>query len=399
MTDQAGQALFSDQDIRELVAFRHDLHRNPEISGEEYETAQRVVSFLEPLKPDRMLTALGQTGVAVVFEGREPGPSVLFRCELDALPIAETNGLAHASVRAGKGHMCGHDGHMATMAAFARVVSRNRPARGRAILLFQPAEETGAGALAVLEDPAFEEIRPDLSFSLHNMPGYDMGYCVLKTGPVNCASRGIRVRLTGRTAHASTPETGKSPMLALSRLMPNLAAFSENMPKAGEEIAHSFAMITVTHAALGEPTLGVAPGSAEIWATLRTLTDSRMDVLQADVEALVQKVAYEDGLDVVIDYHDVFPHCENSPEAVEHLMVAMTDEGVAFGPGDLPMRGSEDFGRFRSVAPSAMFFLGAGHAVQALHSPDYDFPDELILIGARVFSRVVLNILGHADKR
>ncbi|MBB4095619.1 amidohydrolase [Brucella pecoris] len=394
MTSKVEQPLFSELEFQELVAFRHELHRNPEVSGHEYETAQRFVSFLAPLKPDRIVTALGRTGVAVVFEGREAGPTVLFRCELDALPIAETGGVAYASLIPGKGHMCGHDGHMATMAAFARVLSRNRPVKGRAVLLFQPAEETGAGALAVLEDPAFEEIRPDLSFSLHNMPGYELGYCVLKTGPVNCASRGLRLRLTGRTAHASTPETGKSPMAAMARLMPELLAFSEGLPESGQEIGASFAMITVTHASLGEPTFGVAPGSAEIWATLRTLTDNRMDVLQADVETLVHELAHEEGLDVAIDYHDVFQHCENSPETVEHLTTAMADEGVAFGSGDLPMRGSEDFGRFRSVGPSAMFFLGAGYEAQALHSPDYDFPDELIPIGAGIFARVARNILG-----
>lgn len=123
--------MFSELEFQELVAFRHELHRNPEVSGHEYETAQRFVSFLAPLKPDRIVTALGRTGVAVVFEGREAGPTVLFRCELDALPIAETGGVAYASLIPGKGHMCGHDGHMATMAAFARVLSRNRPVKGR----------------------------------------------------------------------------------------------------------------------------------------------------------------------------------------------------------------------------------------------------------------------------
>jgi len=394
LSSEAGQILFTAQDIQELVAFRHDLHRNPEISGDEHDTAQRVVSFLAPLKPDRIVTALGRTGVAVVFEGGERGPSILFRCELDALPFVETSGKAHASLKSVKGYMCGHDGHMATMAAPARVLSRKRPVRGRAILLFQPAEETGAGAWAVLEDPLFDEVRPDMSISLHNMPGHDLGYCLIKSGPVNCASRGMRIRLTGRTAHASTPETGKSPMTAVARLMQSLSAFSESVPVAGQELGSSFAMITITHVSLGEQTFGIAPGAAEIWATLRTLTVRRMEAMRTDVENLVRKIVDPEDLEVEIDYHDVFPHCENSPEAVEHPMIAMNDEGVPFGPGDLPMRGSEDFGRFRSVGPSAMFFLGAGHATKPLHSPDYDFPDELIPNGATIFHRLARNILG-----
>ncbi|WP_439623676.1 amidohydrolase [Shinella sp.] len=379
----------TEQDLLELVQFRHELHRHPEISSEERETAQRVVSFLAPLKPDRIVTALGRTGVAVVFDSGQPGPTLLFRCELDALPIAETSDIAHRSLVPGKGHMCGHDGHMTVLSGLARGLSRQRPARGRVVLLFQPAEETGAGALAVLEDPAFEHIRPDLSFSLHNIPGMELGYVALTEGPVNCASRGMRIRLSGRTAHASTPRSGRSPMAAVAALMPALAALTSD-----GTMGPDFAMVTVTHAALGEPTFGVAPGSAEVWATLRTLTDDSMERLRAQAEALAERIAAAEGLELAIDYDDIFPHCENSPEAVAYLSQALAGEGVPFDRGDLPMLGSEDFGRFRTVAPAAMFFLGAGPACPALHSPDYDFPDDLIEVGARIFMRVVRDMLG-----
>ncbi|MGV1794429.1 amidohydrolase [Rhizobium sp. A37_96] len=378
-------------DIGDLVRFRHDLHRHPEISGEEHETAGRVVSFLTPLKPDRIMTGLGGTGVAAVFEGKGSGPTLLFRCELDALPIAETRDIAHKSLVAGKGHMCGHDGHMAIMAGLAHGLSRERLRRGRVVLLFQPAEETGAGAAAVLDDPRFAEIRPDFSFSLHNSPGLAFGEVALAEGPVNCASRGIRIRLTGRTAHASTPRSGKSPMGAVAALMTALAAMS--VDGARDE---SLSMVTVTHASLGEPTFGVAPGTAEVWATLRTLIDDRMEHLCNEVEALVKQVATAEGLGLSIDYSDIFSHCENSPEAVARLAEALEQQGIVFGRGNLPMLGSEDFGRFRAVAPSAMFLLGAGPNCPALHSPDYDFPDGLIGIGAGVFMRVVQNMLGDA---
>jgi amidohydrolase len=384
----------SEKDVAELVAFRHELHRHPEISGEEYETARRIVSFLAPLNPDRVVEAIGGTGVAVVFEGREPGPSILFRCELDALPIVEIGRVKYVSTLAGKGHMCGHDGHMTILAALARGFSRQRPARGRVILLFQPAEETGAGAKAVLEDELFDKVKPDMSFSLHNSPGQELGFVALKDGPVNCASRGIRIRLTGRTAHASTPDSGKSPLLAISRLMPALAAMSKSTTPGMPVLDNDFAMVTVTHASLGEPTFGVAPGLGEVWATLRTLIDDRMKALSTSVETLAQTIAGEEGLSVAFDYHDVFHHCENSPEAVRQLEQALDDEGVPFGPGLLPMLGSEDFGRFRSTGPSAMFFLGAGKNCAALHSPDYDFPDALIAVGANIFMRVARNILG-----
>ena len=379
----------TNHDMVDLIDFRHELHRHPEISGEEQETARRVAGFLAPLKPDRILTRLGGHGVAAIFEGTEPGPTLLFRSEIDALPIDEKTEVAHASTNPGKGHLCGHDGHSTILLALGLGLSRGRPKRGRVVLLFQPAEENGAGAAAVIADPRFADIRPDLAFSLHNLPGLALGHVALTDGPVNCASRGMKIKLSGKTAHASQPETGRSPMLAMANLMPALTALSRSAPP-----DHGFRLATVTHAVLGERAFGIAPGDGEIWVTLRTLVDAGMAELCAEAEALVRTTAKTEKLDLEITYDDIFLHCENAPEAVAHLVRALDAEGIGHDRGNLPMRASEDFGRFRAVAPSAMFFLGSGESHPALHNPDYDFPDELIAIGVRVFMRVVRDILG-----
>jgi amidohydrolase len=379
----------TNHDMVDLIDFRHDLHRHPEISGEEEETARRVVAFLAPLKPQKVLTGLGGHGVAAVFEGAEPGPTLLFRSELDALPIEEKTGAPYTSTVAGKGHLCGHDGHSTTLLALGLGLSRQPPKRGRVVLLFQPSEENGAGAAAVIADPRFGEIRPDLAFSLHNLPGLPLGRVALKEGPVNCASRGMRLHLTGKTAHASLPETGISPMSAIARLMPALTALSRSAPPALD-----FRLATVTHAWLGEEAFGIAPGDGEIWVTLRTLVDDHMAALCAEAEDLARTAAAGTNLGLAIGYEDIFLHCENAPEAVDHLVRALDAEGVVHDAGTLPMRGSEDFGRFRAIAPSAMFFLGSGESHPALHNPDYDFPDELIAVGARIFMRVTRDILG-----
>jgi metal-dependent amidase/aminoacylase/carboxypeptidase family protein len=134
----------TNSEMVELIELRHALHRAPEISGEERETAKAIVGFLTPSAPDRIVTELGGHGVAAIYDGAEPGPTVLIRCELDALPIEDLSGVPHSSQVSGKGHLCGHDGHMTTVAALSRGLGRQRPQRGRAILLFQPAEETGA---------------------------------------------------------------------------------------------------------------------------------------------------------------------------------------------------------------------------------------------------------------
>jgi len=380
-----------DRELQALVAFRRELHRRPEVSGEERETAETIVAALAVTKPDVVMTGLGGHGVAAIYEGREPGPTIMVRAELDGLPIEEISEIGHRSEITGKGHLCGHDGHMTILMALAKGLGRERPIKGRAILMFQPAEENGAGAAAVLADPKFAAIKPDLVFSLHNFPGLSVGHAALRAGPVNCASRGMRISLSGKTAHASTPEDGVAPTFAMAALLSGLTALGNNGP-----LNENYSLVTVTHARLGEAAFGISPGYAEIWATLRTLTDGRMADLVARAEALVAREVEAAGLKVTIGYEDVFHQCSNAEVAVIALELAMNEEGVSHdrGEGVLPMKGSEDFGLFGRVAPSAMFFLGAGESHARLHNPDYDFPDGLIGIGARVFMRAIRNELG-----
>ncbi|WP_421760421.1 amidohydrolase [Devosia sp.] len=379
----------TNRDLIELTDFRHQLHRYPEISGEEAGTAREVVEFLSESHPDAVISGLGGHGVAVVYKGRAPGPTVLFRSELDALPIEEVSGVPYASLVHGKSHMCGHDGHTTILAAVGRLLGRQRPEIGRIVLLFQPAEEIGSGARAVLSDPRFADIAPDFAFSLHNLPGEPLGEVLLRAGVVNCASRGMRISLDGKTAHASMPETGVSPLLALGGLLPALGGLGS-----GTFEDDDFAMVTVTHAKMGEPVFGIAPGKAEIWATLRTRLDGRMAALCTAAEALVVETAKAHGLTFRFDYHEIFSASVNAHEAVQHLAAALDQEAITHREEGLPMRASEDFGEFGVGAKSAMFFLGAGVSHPALHNPDYDFPDDLIPIGARVFLRVARNLLG-----
>ena len=379
----------TNQDIADLTAFRRDLHRFPEISNEEKETAERVIEFVTPTGPSEVLTNLGGFGVAAVYDSGEPGPTILFRSELDALPIEELSDAPHRSTVAGKSHMCGHDGHTTILAALARQFGRRKPACGRVVLMFQPAEETGNGAAGIVADPRYEAIRPDFAFSLHNLPGTPLGHVRLKPGVVNCASRGMRILLEGKTAHSSMPETGTSPMWAVATLMPALAQLG-----GGSFGDDDFAMVTVTHATMGEAVFGIAPGHAEIRATLRTRLDERMADLCANAEALAAEAAARNGLRHAIDYHEIFVASLNAPEAVEHLRTAMDAEGITHDEEELPMRASEDFGVFGHDSKSAMLFLGAGTDHPALHNPDYDFPDDLIAIGSRIFMRTARNIVG-----
>lgn len=380
----------SNADVAELTEWRRDLHRFPEVSGEEVETARRVVAGLGGLRPDQVITGLGGHGVAAVFNGAAPGPTVLFRAELDALPIEEVGQPAWRSTIDGKGHMCGHDGHMTILMALGRMIARQRPATGRVVLMFQPAEETGAGAALVVADPRYDAIKPDWAFALHNMPGLPFGHCTLRPGTMMCASQGLRIQLTGKTAHASMPETGTSPVHAVARLIPALLALGP-----GGTLDENFRMVTITHARVGEPAFGISPGFAELWAKLRTRDDAPMAAMYAAAVALAQAEAAADGLEVAFITQDAFAATVNDPQAIDRLRAALDALQVPHEENELPLRGSEDFGRFgQQGTKTAMMFLGSGETHPQLHNPDYDFPDSLIPLGASIFHRVMTDILG-----
>lgn len=382
--------MLTNSDIAELTDLRRDLHRFPEVSGDETATAARIDAALRALGPDQIVTGLGGHGVAAVFEGRAPGPTVMFRAELDALPIEEIGQPPYRSLHPGRGHMCGHDGHMVILLALARLIARRRPARGRVVLLFQPAEENAAGAAAVLADPRFAALTPDWAFALHNMPGWPLGRAALRAGTMMCASQGLRIALTGKTAHASMPQTGTSPVHAVARLIPALLALG----RGGVEDA-DFAMVTITHVRVGEPAFGISPGQGELWAKLRTREDAPMQALYEAAAALVRAEAARDGLAAEMTTQDKFSATVNHAEAVRALTIALEALGLAVDAKGLPLRASEDFGRFGGGATkAAMLFLGAGEDHAQLHNPDYDFPDALIPLGCAVFHKVMTDILG-----
>jgi len=373
---------------REAVELRQELHAHPELSGHERKTAERIVAFLRPTSPDELIEGLGGHGLAAVFAGTLDGPTVLLRADTDALPIIETGERPYRSTTPGASHACGHDGHAATLAAVAARLARVRPARGRAVLLFQPAEETGQGARAVIEDPAFEKLRPDLAFALHNLPGFPLGRVVVRTGPMALGSVAAAIRLSGRSAQAAYPEQARSPASATATLIERLGALTANTTDEPSALA------TVTHARLGERALGTTPGEAEIVVTVRAGSERTLDVLRRRVGELAREAAREWSLEHEISWEEEFPVTLNSDEAV---LVARRAAGAArLRVTELaePFRWSEDFGRYSSLVPSALVGLGAGEDLVPLHHTAYDFPDELVPIGADLLQSVVQEVLG-----
>lgn len=375
-------------ELNALIKLRHALHRAPELSGGEVKTAQQITSFLDRLSPDELIQNLGGHGLAAIYDSHKEGPTLLIRCELDGLSIVEQSDKPYRSQNYGKAHLCGHDGHMAIVCALAMMLQKQRPKEGRIILLFQPAEETGAGAMAVLSDPQFSRIRPDYAFAVHNVPGYALGDVYLKSGPVTCASRGMRVRFGGKTSHASQPEDGVSPISAMMAFMSAVTSMC-----CGDAGDTDFVLTTIVHAWLGEAAFGIAPGDGEVWITLRTTNSERMERLVKACEQLARELAADAGLNQSVSYCDVFPACTNDPEATDIVAAAALLENINCRALEAPMRWSEDFGAFGSHCKAAMFFIGSGENHAQLHNPDFDFPDELIEPCARMFKRIISLVL------
>lgn len=367
------------------VQFRHDLHAHPELSGRETATAERVREFFVPLAPERVTSGLGGNGLAIEFGSGSP--AVLLRAELDALPIGEVNDFAHRSREPGVSHKCGHDGHMAILARVGEVLSSRRPANGRVILLFQPAEETGAGARAVAADSRYAKLGADIVFGLHNVPGEALGRIIVRDGTFTCASRGLTITLDGAPAHAAQPETGRSPALAVARIVEMLHTLPPGLAKAGELM-----FATVVGVSMGAADFGVSPGRATIHVTLRAESDATMAGLVAHCESEARAHGNEAGLNVEFSYADIFDATVNSPEAVDIIRRACA--GMDVMEAQEPFRWSEDFGRFTQLSSGAFFGLGAGNG-PALHNDDYDFPDVLIETGANAFLRIAGTFLGE----
>ncbi len=383
MTDSKTAESLISNFMPDLIRLRRELHATPELSDNEQKTARVITEFFRQFSPDQVIFSLGSNGIAFLFGSGRPGPTLVFRCELDAIPIHEENDFAYRSRISDVSHKCGHDGHMAIMAGFGYLISLNRPKQGQIILLFQPAEETGQGAAAVADDKKFKNLNADYAFALHNLPGYPLGAILLKAGTINCASRGMIIRLVGITSHSAWPEDGLSPAVPMCDLIQDLA----KLP-ATSDPNQFYSKVTVGHARLGDPAFGLSPGYAEVMATLRSETDETMSILVERAVSLVKEKATFANLSYEISWAEEFIASSNDPGACDIVKKAGKAAGaeVIYLKEALPV--SEDFGQFTARMPGVMFGLGAGEASPRLHQADYDFPEKLIEIGSNVFMQI-----------
>lgn len=374
----------------DLISVRRYFHANPELSGKEVNTAKKVADILRPFQPNELITRLGGHGVAAVFNGQSPGPTIMFRCELDALPIHEINEFEYRSKTSEVGHKCGHDGHMTILLGLAAKLSGNGVYAGRVVLLFQPSEENGEGAKAVLDDDRFVAIRPDYAFALHNLPGYPRHQVVYRRDTFTAAVNSIIFKLKGKTAHAGEPELGVNPALAISKILQAALALSNNAPDRAD-----FSIVTPVYINLGKIAYGISAGEGELHLTIRTWTEENLQNLTAQLEEIARNESQMEGLHLQIEKTQHFNANENDDSAVDYLLKALSNTNYDVVQREYPFKWGEDFGLFTQKFKGAMFGIGAGTDCPALHNPDYDFPDEIIETGVEVFFKIQSTILGE----
>ncbi len=378
--------------IPKIIELRHQLHQNPEVSNNEFNTSERIVNFVKPFLPNEIIH-LGKTAKAFVFKGKEAGKTVIFRAELDALPIEEKSSLAYASANQNVSHVCGHDGHMAILAGLAQKIANEAPKYGKVVLLFQAAEEVEQGAREVIEDPKFKELEADYIFALHNIPGIEKHTIVLKSGSFSAASKGMTVKLFGKTAHAAEPENGISPANAISKIINQLHELKEN-----KSLFNDLALLTIIHIQLGEISFGTSPGYAEMRVTLRSFENKDMDILSAHAEKIINEISKAENLDCSISYSEEFPASVNKDECLNYVEESARQHNLTIEIIEKPFKWSEDFGYYSQDYKSCLFGLGSGISQPPLHNPHYDFPDEIIESGINIFYSIYKKINLQNDR-
>lgn len=400
------------EQLQQLSGFRQLLHQYPEISGQEIYTADRVRTFIEAYAPpNAVISQLGGDGLAFIYHSPDPdkvaaGKTILVRAELDGLPIPEENhGMHHCSQVEGNSHSCGHDGHMAILAATAIRMAKERPKNGRVVILFQPAEETGQGAQAVINDPRFEAIRPDYAMALHNIPGLPLGHVRIKEGPFSSSVESLIFRFDGVPSHAAYPEQAANPAFIIAD-----AIYYAQILSVGANNSLDYVRTSLTHVMLGESDAhGVTAGKGQLNLTIRAHLPEKLQEVKNNLQEHIQnKVAEYNATRRNKAYHircsmevtEPFMANMNHPDAVSIIRKAAKQTDTPIRQQRTPNDWGEDFGLFTNLdgVKGVMFGLGSGEDCKPLHHPGYDFPDTLIERGSNLFVAAIHEICRQAER-
>jgi hippurate hydrolase len=372
----------------EITAWRRDLHAHPELRYDVHRTAAAVTAKLKSFGCDEVVPGIGQTGVVGVIRGRKPGKVIGLRADMDALPIEEETGLPYKSTAPGKMHACGHDGHTAMLLGAAKYLAETRNFAGTTVVIFQPAEEGGAGALAMVKDGLISRFGIEEVYGMHNFPGLPLGQFAIRAGAIMAAADHITIEIEGKGGHAARPHLAIDTVLVGAQIVNQLQSIvARNVDPLDA------AVVSVCMFQAGQ-TDNVIPQHAILRGTARALNDAVRDLLRQRVADIVEGTARLYGATAKISYTNGYPVLVNDGRQTEFAAgVAREIAGKDKVDADVPpVMGAEDFAFMLAERPGAFIFVGNGDSA-GLHHPAYDFNDEAIPFGTSYWVRLAESAL------
>lgn len=370
----------------EITVWRRDFHENPEILYETVRTAEKVAELLESFGVDEVTTGIGKTGVVGVIKGRNGGTgrTVGLRADMDALPIEEATQKPYASKIPGKMHACGHDGHTAMLLGAAKYLSETRNFDGTVVVIFQPAEEGGAGAKAMIDDGLMTRWPIDEVYGMHNYPGMPVGEFAIRKGPIMAATDEFRITITGKGGHAAKPHQTIDPVVVGSKMVSVLQTIASRNANPLDSVVVSVTVFNAGNA------FNVIPQEALLRGTVRTLSPEMRNLAEERMNNIVRSIAEAFDARAELEFRRGYPVTANHDDQTD--FAAEIAEGIA-GDGKVnrniePMMGGEDFSYMLEERPGAFIFAGNGDTA-GLHHPEYDFNDDLIPVGCSYWVKLV----------
>jgi len=376
----------------DIQAWRRDIHEHPELLYEVHRTAAFVADRLREFGCDEVVTGLGRTGVVGVIKGNRPAGKgevkvIGLRADMDALPIEEATNLPYASKNPGLMHACGHDGHTAMLLGAARYLAETRNFAGDAVVIFQPAEEGGAGAVAMIKDGLMDRFGIEQVYGMHNGPGIPVGSFAIRPGAIMAGGDAVFIRIEGRGGHAARPHKCIDSVLVGAQLINALQSIVSRSVDPLESAVISICQFDAGHAR------NVIPQTAELKGTVRTLDADVRKLVEKRVREVVAGVAQMTGARIDLHYTHGYPvtvnHVPQTDVAVRAAREIAGDANVQEMP---PLMAGEDFAFMLEQRPGALIFCGNGDSA-GLHHPEYNFNDEAIVFGTSYWIKLVENTL------
>jgi amidohydrolase len=370
----------------EIAEWRHDLHAHPELLYDVKRTAQTVADKLKAFGCDDVVTGIGRTGVVGVIRGRkgESNKAIGLRADMDALPIEEATNLPYKSTVPGKMHACGHDGHTAMLLGAARYLAETRNFAGNAVVIFQPAEEGGAGGKAMVEDGLMERFGVSEVYGMHNFPGMPVGQFGLRSGPIMAAADHLAIDIEGKGGHAARPHLAVDTVLVGAQIINNIQSV---VSRNADPLESAVVSICMFHAG---NTDNVIPQTAQLRGTARSLSPGVRDLLEKRLQDVVEGTAKVYGAKATLKYRRGYPVLKNHAAQTDFAArvageIAGQDKIDTDWP---PVMGAEDFSFMLNARPGAFIFVGNGDSA-GLHHPAYNFNDDAIPFGTSYWVKLV----------